>query len=196
MKKYLFAASIVLLCACTASGPQKALDDLAKAMENNNGQAFISQFDMPVYAANYVKNMTQNDEALNSLNALGKMFGLGSIDDLIQNVVNMQSRLSDQYNRGVSSGELMAECKQATTPNCPWVPQSLRKATVVEINSTAAIAKVTTPANLTSWLALHKVGDKWLITGQAVLESHARAYATEVAPQTPRPAINQNATKI
>lgn len=189
MKKYLLIASVVVLAACMATGPQKSLDEMAKAMESNDGQAFLACIDMQAFAANYVRNMTKNDDALSSLNALGQMLGFGSLNDLIDSVVDMQKRLSDQFNRGVSSGELMAECAQSTTPDCPWVPKSLREATIVEIGQEAAIAKVTTPARLTSWIALRKIGDRWLVVGQAVLESVARAYAT--APVTSQPQKNQ-----
>lgn len=181
MKKYLLILPAALLAACMATGPQKALDELATAMENNQGQAFLAHIDMPAFATNYIKNMTQDDDTLSSLNALGQMFGLGNVNELIGSVFDMQKHLADKLNRGVSSGELMAECSQATTPDCPWVPRSLREATVVELGPGAAIAKVTTPARLTSWLALRKVGDKWLVVGQAVLETTARTYATAPA---------------
>lgn len=186
MKKYLLILGAALLVACTSSGPQGALDEMATAMEKNNSQAFLDHIDMSAFAANHIKNMTMNDDALNSLNALGQMFGLGNLDELIGTVVDMQKKISDQFNRGVASGELMADCARATTPNCPWVPKSLRDAAIVELGQNAAIAKITTPARLTSWLALRKIGEKWLVVGQAVLEATARAYAENPASiQTP-----------
>lgn len=187
MKKIFLTGLAVLLLACTASGPQKALNDLAKAMEDNNPQAFLDQIDMAAYADNYLKTMTHNDEALSSLNALGKMLGIGGIDQLIGSVVDIKAKLRDRLVRGVASGELMVECRDATTPDCPWVPKSLREATVVDINPEAAIAKVTTPARLTCWLALRKRGEKWLVVGQAVLESDAKALAMGAAPKAAQP---------
>lgn len=186
MKGLILAAIAAVLVACTATGPQKALDELAQAMDKNNSQAFLAGIDMDAYAANYVRNMTNNDEALSSINAIGQMFGLGNLDDLIGSVVDMGKRLSDQFNRDIATGELMAKCRQAETPNCPWVPQSLRNARIVEIGQDAAIAQVTTPARLTSWLALRKIGGKWLVVGQAALEATAREYATagQQAPGT------------
>lgn len=184
MRKYPLFLAALLLAACMASGPQKALNEMADAMDNNNGQAFLSHVDMSAFSENYINNMTQNSDALNSLSVLGQIFdqalGMGSLNELIGSVVDMQKRLSDQFNRGVSSGELMAECRKATTPDCPWVPSSLREAKIVEIGPEAAIARITTPAKLTSWLALRKIGGKWLVTGQAVLEATARRYATGV----------------
>lgn len=177
MKKYIAACAMALLLACTASGPKKALDDIAKSMEDNNSQAFLAQIDMPAYAANFVKSMTANNEALNSLNVFGQMLGLGNIDQLIDSVVDVRARLADEFNRGVASGELMAQCRDATTPDCPWVPQSLRQAEVKELGQDAAIAKVTTPARLTCWLALRKNNGKWQIVGRAVLEDEAAAMA-------------------
>lgn len=193
MKKYLLSGLILLLAACTTSGPQKALDEMADAMESNNGAAFLTHIDMKAFAANHIRNLAQNSGALNSINAITKMFGLGDVNDLIGgldqmfgNVVDMQARISDELNRAVSSGELMAECKKSDQPNCPWVPQSLRKARVVELGPDSAIAQVTTPTSLTSWLALQKINGKWLVTGQAVLESAAREYATPAQSTTPK----------
>ncbi len=196
MKKYLMPGVLLLLAACVTSGPQKALDEVADAMEKNNGAAFLSHIDMQAFAANHIKNLTQNDNALSSINAIGQMFGLGSLDDLIGNVINMQARLSTELNQGVSSGELMAECRKSDTPNCPWVPQSLRKARVVELGPNSAIAQVTTPTSLTSWLAMKKINNQWLIVGQAILESTARAYAAETPQPSPKAPATQGAQRI
>ncbi|MBD5640875.1 MAG: hypothetical protein HDQ91_00450 [Desulfovibrio sp.] len=186
MRKYLLGGAILLLAACTASGPQKALDEMANAMEKNNGAAFLSHIDMKAFAVNHIRNLAQNSGALNSINAITKMFGLGDVNDLLGgidqifgNVVDMQARISDELNRAVSSGELMAECRKSDTPNCPWVPESLRKARIVELGPDSAIAQVTTPTSLTSWLALRKINGQWLVTGQAVLESAAREFAAQ-----------------
>lgn len=189
MKKYL-ACVALLLFACSSSGPQKALDEVAKAMDDNNSQAFLAHVDMDAWANNYIKSLTENDAALSSINDLTKMFGLGklsditkmfglgNLDDLINSVVDIKAKLSNEFNRGVASGELMAQCRASTSPDCPWVPESLREAKIIEIGADAAIAKVTTPARLTSWLALRKINNVWLIVGQAVLENNARAMAT------------------
>lgn len=166
------------LCACTSSGPQKTLDDLANALETKNNSAFLACIDMPAFAASHIRNMTANDPALNSLNALGELLGLGGLDNLIGSVIDMRGRLEQGFKRSVTSGELMAQCRTADTPDCPWVPKSLRDARIVELGDAAAIARVTTPTGLSSWLALRKVGERWLVTGQAVLEDTARAYAT------------------
>lgn len=177
MRFYALAFLAILLAACMETGPQKTLNEMAQAMEKNNGTAFLANINMPLYAENYIRSMTRNDEALNSINTLGKLFGLGSLDDLIGGVVDMQSRLVEEYGSGVSTGKLKAECESAVTPDCPWVPASLRDAEIVELSPQAAIAKVTTPTRITSWLSLNKQGDKWLVIGQAALESTASAYA-------------------
>lgn len=182
-KLKIIISCIILLVSCTASGPQETLNNLAKSLENNDPSTFLAQIDMKAFAANHIKNMTENDTALSSLNALGNALGLGSLDDLLGNLVDMQSRLEQQYERGVASGELIIECRDAETPTCPWVPASLRNAQIVELGPDAAIAKVTTPAKLTSWLAMHKIGEKWQVVGQAVLESRARSYATQSITQ-------------
>lgn len=161
---------------------------MAKAMEENNSQAFLAQIDMDAYAASFLKSMTKNNEALNSINVLGQMLGLGNIDQLVNGIIDVKAKLVNDFSRGVASGELMAQCAKATTPDCPWVPQSLREAQVKEIGSNAAIAKVTTPERLTCWLALQNISGKWFVVGRAVLEDDAKklALAEKTAQATPR----------
>ncbi|MCD7984230.1 MAG: hypothetical protein LUG19_08265 [Desulfovibrio sp.] len=170
-----------LLTACFASGPQKTLNRLAEALDKNDSAAFLAQLDMKTFAANQIKNLTREDQALSSLDSLGRMLGLGGMDDLLGSVLNMENRLQGQYTRGVSTGEMMAQCREAQSPDCPWVPESLKQAQVIELSDTAAVARVTTPARMTSWLALRKKGDNWLVVGQAILENTAKAYAADVA---------------
>lgn len=195
-KKIIAPLLILLLAACMTSGPQKALDQTAKAMDDNNPAAFLANFDLKIFANNHLNNLTNNDAALSSLNALGNALGLGSIDNLINSFVDVQAQIRGDFEMGVASGELMAKCRTSNTPDCPWVPESLRNAAIVELGPDAAVAKVTTPAKLTSWLALHKFGEKWLIVGQAVMESQASQYATnanaKISPKTPtKPAPQQ-----
>lgn len=191
----LAAASALCLMACTSSGPQKTLEDVATALNNYDSASFLNAIDMPKFTANYITSMTENDSALSSLNALGSMLGLGNLDELIGSVMDMRGKLTQEFDQGVSSGELVIQCKRSEHPDCPWVPQSLKSATIVQINDNAAIAKVTTPAKLTSWLALSKIDNKWQIVGQAVLEKRAREYALSgagmaSAQQTEQPATN------
>lgn len=181
MYKYLLTLLCLVLVGCTTSGPQKALDEMADAMEKHNGALFLSHIDMAQFAANHIRNLTSEDTALSSLDAIGKMFGLGNLDGIINNVMDMQSRISSELNRGVSSGELMAECRRTDKPNCPWVPQSMRNARIVELGPDSAIAQVITPTSMASWLSLKKIGNNWFVVGQSVLESVARAYAAEKA---------------
>lgn len=174
-----------LVAACVTSGPQKALNNVADALNKNDGAAFLAQLDMKPFAANQIKNMTREDQALNALDSMGRMLGLGGMEDLLGSVVDMQARLQKQYMRGVSTGELVAQCSNADTPDCPWVPESLKNAKITELGDDAAVAQVTTPARMTSWLALRKVGENWLVVGQAVMESTAREYALQKAPAAP-----------
>ena len=94
----------------------------------------------------------------------------------------MQAKLRNEFERGVASGQLIIQCGDATTPDCPWYPEALRNARVVELNENAAIASVTTPAGLTSWLALDRRGEDWQVTGRAVLEKTAEEIARKNAP--------------
>lgn len=185
---WLAVVSSLLLAAClSASGPEKALDGLARALDSNDSAAFLAGVDMAAFTENHLRNMAADDPALGSLDALGNFLGLGGVDRFLGNLLDMRGRLETEFRRGVSSGELMARCRTAETPDCPWVPQALREAKIVELGPEAAIARVTTPARLTSWLALRKVGERWLVVGQAVMEEAARACALGAGKKTSAP---------
>ena len=175
--------ALAVLACKGASGPQKALDSLAKALDSNDSAAFLSGVDMKAYAENHIKNLAADDPALRALGSLGRLFRLGNVDQLLSGALDMQAQMEADFTRGVSTGELMARCRTDETPECPWVPEALREAKIVELNAEAAIAKITTPARLTSWLALRKLGERWLVVGRAALEQTARQYA--LAPATP-----------
>ena len=66
-----------LVAACVTSGPQKALNDVADALSKNDGGAFLAQLDMKPFATNQIKNMTREDQALNALDSMGRLLGLG-----------------------------------------------------------------------------------------------------------------------
>lgn len=196
LRKMLIAAALMFLMACTESGPRETLDLLAKAMEENNSEAFLAQIDMPVYTENYIKNFTNNDTALNSLNSIGDLLGIGSLDSLIGSIVDFRAHIDRNFQRGITTGELMAQCKVATTPDCPWYPASLCDAKVVEVGPNAAIACVTTPARLTSWLALAKNGEKWQVVGTAAMENDAKAMATAASSKKQaKPATSSESQK-
>ena len=173
----LLLASLALTCgllaSCLSSGPEKPLGAMADAMEKNDSAAFLAQMDMPLFAANEARNMTNENEALNMLDSLGQDLGLGGMDQLLGSALNMEDKLRKSLTRGVSTGELMAHCRKAERPDCPWVPESLRNAKVVELGPDAAVASVTTPAGMTSWLALRKQGETWRVVGRAVMENMA-----------------------
>lgn len=180
MKNFLLALLLcfsLCLSACTQSGPRETLDLMAKAMEENNAQAFLAQINMPIFTENYIKNFTNSDSTLNSLNSIGDLLGLGSLDNLLGSIVDFRAHIDSNFNRGITTGELMAQCKVATTPDCPWYPSSLRDARIVELGPDTAIASVTTPARLTSWIALAKGEKGWQVVGTAVMEAEAKGIA-------------------
>lgn len=175
------ALSAVLLAACMTSGPEKTLGEMADALSANDSAAFMAHMDLKRFSANEIANMTQESRGLNMLDSLGRRLGIGGVDKMLNSIVDVENDVRQHFQRGVSTGELMADCRQAETPDCPWVPESLRKARVVKINETAAVASVTTPAGMTSWLALQKQGENWQVVGQAALEDTARKYAQGTA---------------
>ena len=111
----LLLASLALTCgllaSCLSSGPEKPLGAMADAMEKNDSAAFLAQMDMPLFAANEARNMTNENEALNMLDSLGQDLGLGGMDQLLGSALNMEDKLRKSLTRGVSTGELMAHCR-------------------------------------------------------------------------------------
>lgn len=192
--KYLALCLIIALMGCSQEkGPQGALDDLANAMDSYDPTQFLSKIDMQAFASNHIKNLTRENNALSSLNALGNMLGFGPLDNLIGDFVNVKAQITAEMDRGVSSGELMVQCRKSEVPNCPWVPQSLRDAHVVQVAPDAAIARITTPMRLSSWLALRRVSGQWMVVGQAVLEQNAREYALDSGQANQPSAPQKNA---
>jgi hypothetical protein len=194
MKNFLRSASslpltlllLILLAGCFPSGPQKTINAIAEALQKKDSSAFLACLDLKLYASNEIKNLTRDNQALNSLNSLGRMMGLGEkmMDDLLDSVLNMESQLRQQYTRGISTGEMENQCRAAQAPDCPWTSEALKRAQVRELGVDAAVATVTTQAKVTSWLALQKKGGRWFVVGRAPLEDSARAYATDKsAPQ-------------
>lgn len=183
----LLAASALLFSGCFETGPEKTLNALADALNRNDAGAFLSLVDGKRMAQCEVQNMVREDRALSMLDSLGNRLKLGGVQDLLGQVLDVERELVSEYEEGVSTGAMMAECRTASTPGCPWVPESLKAAEVREISPTAAVARVVTPARMTSWLALQKQGDLWRVVGKASLESTAREYAQDQA-QAPAPA--------
>lgn len=187
-----YARRIFLICfaifafGCSDNQPQSALDEMAEALERNEPARFLARLDLPLYAANYTASLMENDEALSALNSLSSMIGLGSLDKLVGEAVDMRSRLEQRFSRGVSNGELMAQCREAKRADCPWIPQSLRDAKVIVVAKDAAVAAVTTPQKLTSWLALREEGDVWKVIGLAADENEARSFAVGEAKPAAR----------
>ena len=182
MRKYgallaVLVMSAAVLSGCLSSGPEKPLKEMAAALNKKDPALFLAQMDVKRFAQAETNNLTQGNAALRTLDSVGKMLGLGSMDNFLGSVADMRAKLEQHYTRGVSTGELMLQCRQATTPDCPWVPDALDKAKIKELSPTAAVAQVTTPTNITSWLALSKVGDTWTVVGQAALEPLAAQYA-------------------
>lgn len=182
MKHICLLMGALLLAGCVGSGPEKPLREMASALTKKDSALFLAQIDMKRFAAAQINNLTRSDTALRTLDNMGKFLGLGGMDDLLGSVMNMEIRLEEQFTRTVSTGELALQCHSATSPDCPWVPQALQSAIVKELSPTAAVARITTPANISSWLALQKIGDAWKVVGQAPLEKEAARYALESLP--------------
>lgn len=164
-------------CELGGKSPATPLNLAAQALEKNDASSFVAQFDLKACAANEIKNITDANEALSTLDQLGRSLGIGGMEDLLGNVFDVEKKLRQDFARKVPTGELALECGRKERPGCPWEPASLRKAEVKTLSETAAVARVVSSKQLTTWLALAKKGEDWRIVGWAVLEETAQAYA-------------------
>ncbi len=182
MKKLLliyscFALLSLSLSACMPSEAEKPLVEMAEALKNRDAHGFLSQIDMPSYAQALMNNSTKANPALKRFEEMGKLFGIGGLGNIFGSVAQTQKEETRRFQYGVSSGELIIACQHSARPGCPWVPDSLRNAKVKEITKDMAVAPVTTPSGITSWLALAKIQGVWKVVGQARLEADAAYHA-------------------
>ncbi len=187
MKKITMTLGIFFaLTGCVSADPQATLDKMAVALDKREGNTFLQYMDMQRFAAAQVQSMTENNTPLHALDSVGKFLGLGGVGDFLGTVLDVQKDSTEHFMRGVSTGELINTCTRAQEPNCPWVPDSLRAAKVKELSPTSAVAQITTPAGMTSWLVLAKEQEMWKVVGQAVLESEAVALTTQKTQPSPK----------
>ncbi len=178
MKKYLLLLLLtVVLSACTKDTAKTPLENLATALEKKDSELFIAQIDMTRYAKSLVDNMTSSSEPLKALDAVGKMLGLGGVSDLFGSVRDMKNKEIERFELTVGTGELELMCKESKKPKCPWVTSSLKNAKITEISEQAAIAMVTTPTNISTWIALSKIGENWKVVGISALKDVATSQA-------------------
>ena len=172
-----------LLAGCQETGAKKTLSDAAKALTEKNSQAFLGLIDMDAFASHELVNLKENNSFLSFAGEVGSLFGVGNeMDEWLKGAMNLKDQYTRTFTRTVGTGELVNQCTTAKTPDCPWDPDGLKKAEVKEIGTNAAVARVTTKANMTSWVALQKQGEKWVIVGKAILEDQATKFATNERP--------------
>jgi hypothetical protein len=188
MKAFLPAACILLLAGCIGSGPGKALHEVASSLERKDSAAFLAKVDAGRYAAAYLDNLTQGNPALRALDsAAGKLFGMG-VADLLNSLALVEEQLVGDFRTRVATGELVNECSRAASTGCPWAPASLRGAKIKELGPDAAVAHVTVPGNIATWIAMARTGGEWKIVGLSPREEFAVRYAQNPpAPPAQRP---------
>ena len=196
MKAFLSAVCILLLAGCVGSGPGKALHEVASSLERKDSAAFLAKLDAGRYAATYMDTLAQSNPALKILDsAAGKLLGLGVVD-LVNSLVPIEEQLVSDFKKRVSTGELVNECSRVASTTCPWVPASLRGARIKELGPDAAVAHVTVPGNIATWIALAKTGESWKIVGLSPQEDVAARYAKNPpAPPAQRPAATAGPEK-
>ncbi|MBQ7608307.1 MAG: hypothetical protein IJU76_10115 [Desulfovibrionaceae bacterium] len=173
-----FLAHLFLVSACGETPTAKsALANVALALEQNNASLFLAHFDLKACAAGQIRNMTDANDALYTLDKLGKSLGIGGMEDLLGNLYDVEHSLKQNFVKKVSTGALVQECSRSDASGCPWVPDSLRRADVRKVDDSCAIARIVSPAKMTTWLALAKRGERWMIVGWADLEETAKRYA-------------------
>ena len=84
-------------CEVTGSSPRDMLVDCAKALEQNDASAFIGCFDLKACASTQIQNMTKENDALNTLDLLGRNLGIGGMEDLLGNVFDMENSLRQNF---------------------------------------------------------------------------------------------------
>jgi hypothetical protein len=193
MKVFLPAACVLLLAACIGSDPGKTLHAVASSLERKDSAAFLAHMDTKRYAAAFMDNLTQGNPALKALdNAAGKLFGVG-VADVVNSMASVEEQLVGDFKKRVPTGELVNECSQAASTGCPWEPASLRSAKIKELVPDAAVAHVTVPGNVATWIALAKIGGEWKVVGLSPREEFATRYAksppASPAPPAERPAV-------
>ena len=79
---FLLVAALLaaLLTACFASGPQKALNSLAEALNKNDSAAFLAQLDLKTFAANTIRN---NDDSEQTRADIARAFEDAVVDTLM-----------------------------------------------------------------------------------------------------------------
>ena len=203
MKTFVFAACALLLAGCIGSGPGKALHDVASSLERKDSAAFLAKIDAKRYAAAFMDNLTQGNSALKALDSVAdKLFGMG-VADMVNSVASVEAQLVADFKKRVATGELVNECSQAASTDCPWAPASLRNAKIKELGPDAAVAHVTVPGNIATWLAMQQIEGEWKIVGLSPQEELAARYAknppslkTPPEKQPAVPASPEKATSI
>ncbi|MCR4667063.1 MAG: hypothetical protein K5657_07195 [Desulfovibrio sp.] len=107
------------------------------------------------------------------------------MEDIIGNVFDVENNLRQNFRKKVSSGALQKECAKEENSGCPWVPSALRAAEIKEFSSNAAVARVKTQTQATTWLGLCRKKDRWVIVGWADMEETARRFAEREASPSP-----------
>ena len=200
MNRFVSAACVLLLAGCIGSAPGKTLHEVASSLERKDSAAFLAKMDSKRYAAAFMDNLTQGNPALKALDsAAGKLFGMG-VADMVNSVASVEERLVSDFTKRVPTGELVNECSQAASTACPWVPDSLRGARIRELGPDAAVAHVTVPGNIATWIALAKIDGEWKIVGLSPQEEFAKRYAEKPpappAPPAQKPAAPEKPTSI
>jgi len=187
MNRLLLAVSVLLLTGCIGSGPGKALHEVALSLERKDSAAFLAMMDTKRYAAAYMDNLTQGNSALKALDTVtNKLLGMG-VADMVNSVASVEAQLVADFKKRVSTGELVNECTQTASTACPWVPASLRSARIKELSSDTALAQVTMPGNIATWIALTQIKGEWKIVGLSPQEEFAERFAKNPPspPQSP-----------
>ncbi|MDO4839116.1 MAG: hypothetical protein Q3990_00370 [Desulfovibrionaceae bacterium] len=180
------AAMMLTLClamplaGCESSGPKGACDRAASALEKKDSALFMSQFDMDAYAYHEFVNLSKDNGLMKLTDQIGSIFGINDqLNSIIMNATNLKGQTEETFKRSVANGEMAAICSRSTSADCPWDVTGLKNAKIKELNEEAAIATVTTKANVTSWVALRKKGETWVIVGKAASEEKAAMFATD-----------------
>lgn len=176
------------LAGCESKGAKATCDRLAQALEKKDGSLFLAQIDMDAYAYHELANLRKDNDLLKLADKFSNLLGIDNeLNDLLLSATQLKEETTKTFSRTVANGEMMAICSRSTTADCPWEPTGLKNAKIKELGEDAAIATITTKPNITSWIALRKKGENWVVVGKAPEENTATLFATDKKgmPQKP-----------
>lgn len=161
----ILAIALAVFATGCGSGPQTTLDKVADALETKDGEAFSQVVDIArCFEIGYKMEKTAFRNTMSQIlkGITGSSSQTARMADLVLPDVQRQKG-AEMFKELVNTGQILMLCQQSKKPDCPWVPDSLRKAEVKEVADNIAVAAVDTPNGLRQWVGLREVEGEWIV---------------------------------